>query len=277
MNRSLWQNRDLGIEQPGLDMTHETPTCGCHIVACGNARSTLAFTMSVFPHLPLGQRIPASPHAVSCSLPTMRSVRGYEEKDPETMRQLTSGYPRFVVHPFARQLAAHLVSTTPALAGHTLWLTSSERMSHALAKMLKPFAKDAAVISANGISGVAHVADATIYARAKTFLQNIGGFISSREAETQLVERGLLPAAAPEKTFAGDAAAEVRRVLHRAFPMASDADLVFAPSGMNAIYAAFRASAEIQMQRGRTVWLQLGWLYLDTIAILKTFTNAPAD
>jgi cystathionine gamma-synthase len=64
--------------------------------------------MPVFPHLPLGQRIPASPHAVSCSLPTMRDVRGYEEKNPETMRRLTSGYPRFVVHPFACQLAAHL-------------------------------------------------------------------------------------------------------------------------------------------------------------------------
>ena len=34
---------------------------------------------------------------------------------------------------------------------------------------------------------------------------------------------------------------------------------------MNAIYAAFRASAALQQARGRTVWLQLGWLYLDTI------------
>ena len=33
----------------------------------------------------------------------------------------------------------------------------------------------------------------------------------------------------------------------------------------------------IQAPRGRTVWLQLGWLYLDTIAILKKFTASPAD
>src|SRR6476661_2908357 len=71
--------------------------------------------MSAFPPLPLGQRIPPSPHAVSCSLPTMRGVRGYEEKDPAIMRELTSGYPRFVVHPFARQLVAHFTATTPAL------------------------------------------------------------------------------------------------------------------------------------------------------------------
>jgi cystathionine gamma-synthase len=29
--------------------------------------------------------------------------------------------------------------------------------------------------------------------------------------------------------------------------------------------------------RGRTVWLQLGWLYLDTIEIFKKFTSTPAD
>ena len=55
--------------------------------------------MPAFPHLPLGTPIPASPHAVSCSLPTMRAVRGYEEKNPDIVRHLTVGYPRFVVAP----------------------------------------------------------------------------------------------------------------------------------------------------------------------------------
>jgi cystathionine gamma-synthase len=233
--------------------------------------------MSVFSHLPLGQRIPPSPHAVSCSLPTLANVRGYEEKDPETMRRLTSGYPRFVVHPFSRQLASHLGATTPALAGQTLWLTSSARMAEALAKTLKPIAPGAAVFSSQGVFGVSHPPDPEVFGRAKTFLQNIGGFLSSREAEDQLVHRALLDRVAAEETFAGDSAAEVRRVLRRALPGTADADLLLATSGMNAIYAAFTASAELQAARGRTVWLQLGWLYLDTIAILRRFTHAPPD
>ncbi|MGH7943974.1 MAG: PLP-dependent transferase [Opitutaceae bacterium] len=233
--------------------------------------------MSAFSPLVLGQRIPASPHAVSCSLPTMRDVRGYEEKNPETMRQLTSGYPRFVVHPYARKLAAHLIATTPDLEGRTLWLTSSPQMAEALAGMLMTNTQGVGVFSSESISGVSHVADPDMYARARTFLQNIGGFISSRQAERQLVQRGLLPAPTEEKAFAGDADAEVRRVLRRAFPEVDEPDLVLAPSGMNAIYAAFRASSSIQVLRGRTVWLQLGWLYLDTIAILKKFTDSAAD
>jgi cystathionine gamma-synthase len=232
--------------------------------------------MSVFPHLPLGQRIPASPHAVSFSLPTMRAVRGYEEKDAAITRELTSGYPRFVVHPCARQLAAHFVATTPALAGRTLWLVSSARMAAALAGHLGP-AGDARLFTHDDLHGTSHPDSANLSGRAKVFLQNIGGFLSSRAAEDHLVRLGLLAAPFAEAAFAGDAGGEVRRHLRRVLPGADEAGLLLAPSGMNAIWAAFRAAADLQAARGRTVWLQLGWLYLDTISILKKFTAAPAD
>ena len=38
---------------------------------------------------------------------------------------------------------------------------------------------------------------------------------------------------------------------------------------MNALYAAFRAISAVQARAGHTAWLQLGWLYLDSIALLK--------
>lgn len=232
--------------------------------------------MSVFPHLPLGQRIPASPHAVSFSLPTMRAVRGYEERDPAILRELTSGYPRFVVHPSARQLAAHFVSTTPALTRRVLWLVTSARMAAALAAHLGP-AGDAQLFGQDGVHGVSHPISADIAGRAKVFLQNIGGFLSSRAAEDHLIRLGLISSPFAEETYAGDAGAEVRRHLQRVLPGVAETDVLLAPSGMNAIWAAFRAAADLQAARGRTVWLQLGWLYLDTIAILKKFTATPAD
>jgi cystathionine gamma-synthase len=229
--------------------------------------------MSAFAHIPLGQRIPGSVHSVSCSLPTMRAVIGYEEKNPDITRHLTSGYPRFVVHSFTRQLAQRLAETLN-LDGRTLWLTSSARMAGELAHYLGPGAQTFAI---EGLHGVSHPENPELAARAKTFLQNVGGFISSREAEDALVRLGARPAAEPETLFAGDAAAEVRRHLQRAFPGAGDADLFLANSGANAVYAAFRALSELQAGYGRTLWIQLGWLYLDTIAILKKFTAAPGD
>src|SRR6266700_2283809 len=115
-------------------MTQHVAPSGCQPQPTLNPQP--AISMSAFTHLPLGQRIPASPHAVSCSLPTMHAVRGYEEKDPAVMRELTSGFPRFVVHPFARRLGEHYLGATPSLAGHSLWLVSSERMARALAAHL---------------------------------------------------------------------------------------------------------------------------------------------
>lgn len=206
----------------------------------------------------------------------MRDVCGYEEKDPAVTQHLTSGYPRFVVHPFARELARHYVASTPALAGRTLWLTSSEKMARALAAHLGS-ATEPAIFSREGLHGVSHPASPEIFARAKVYLQNLGGFLSSREAEDHLVRLGLAKSVYSEETFAGDAAAEVRRHLRRALPGTTDADLQLANCGMSAIYGAFRAVADLQAERGRTVWLQLGWFYIDTIAILKKFTATPDD
>jgi cystathionine gamma-synthase len=201
----------------------------------------------------------------------MRAVRGYEEKDPDITRQMTSGYPRFVVHPFTQQLAAHFEA-----AGRTLWLTSSERMAGELSRHLGAGA-GATLFFRDGLHGVSHPDAAEVAARAKLYLQNVGGFLPSREAEDHLVRLGLRPAASAEARFAGDAAAEVRGRLRRVLPAAGDTDLLLANSGMNAVHAAFRAVSEVQAARGRTRWVQLGWAYLDTIAILEKFPPGADD
>ena len=231
--------------------------------------------MSVFAHRPLGQRIPGSPHSVACSLPTMADVIGYEEGRPETTRHIASGYPRFVVHTHAKHLCEFL-GRRPNLAGRSLWLVTSAKMATALADYLgRNRPAQAEPFFAEGIDGVAHVDTPEWNSRAKVYLQNLGGFLSSRAAEDHLVRLGLLAGASPEKLFPGDAVAEIKRVLRGPFPVA-DADLLLAPSGMNALYAAFHAISAVQARTGRTAWVQLGWLYLDSIALLRKFTPDPA-
>ena len=56
----------------------------------------------------LGLALPDSVHAVSVSLPRWEDVVGYEEKKPEVMARLQSGYPRFVIHPLVREVAQRL-------------------------------------------------------------------------------------------------------------------------------------------------------------------------
>jgi cystathionine gamma-synthase len=233
--------------------------------------------MQAFEPIPLGTPIPDSPHAVSCSLPTMAAVRGYEERDPAVTGSMRSGYPRFLVHPFSRRLAEEL-SRRHGLAGRTLWLASSRRMAGGLLAHLRAAgAQGAEPFQGGGAHGVSHAESPELHQRAKLYLQNIGGFISSREAEDLLAAIGIGPAPGREATFPGDAAREVRRVIGPMFAGTSERDLLLANSGMNAVYAAFRAVSGVQAARGRTAWVQLGWLYLDTIAILRKFTAAGAD
>lgn len=229
--------------------------------------------MPTFAPIPLGRPIPDTPHGVSCSMPTLRAVRGYEEKNPEIVRQMTSGYPRFVVHPFARELAARL-----APPGRTLWLTSSARMAGHLADWLGRGGHPGATrFEQGGLHGLSHPVSAETAARANLFLQHVGGFLPSREAEDAGARLGLRPPPRPESLFEGEAGAEVRRHLRPLLEGASDADLFLANSGANAVYAAFRAVDRLQAAAGRTAWLQLGWLYLDTIAVLKKFTGSPGN
>ena len=243
--------------------------------------------MSVFHHLPLGRRIPDRLHAVSVSLPTMRDLIGYEEKDPAVTRHIGSGYPRFVLHPRLRQLTEHL-TRQHGLAGRTLWLTTSEcsaaeltahlaSSAHSDNTEITPFAANSSTGSGPvGLHGVSHPENPELAGEAKSFLQHTGMFLGSRQAEDILVQLGVLPAAEPEPLFVGDASAEIKRVLRCALPATGDADLFHACSGMNAIYSAFRAVSELQAARGRTIWVQLGWLYRDTISILKQFPSDPA-
>ena len=235
--------------------------------------------MQAFAHIPLGTPIPDSPHAVSCSLPTMAAVRGYEEKDPAVTGSLQSGYPRFVVHPFSRRLAS-VLSERHGLTGRTLWLASSRRMADGLLSHLRAAGgpeAGAAPFAADGVFGVSHPPVPELAQRAKLFLQNIGGFLSSREAEDRLAALGSGPLPGEEERFDGDPEAHVKAILRPRFAGTDDGDLLLANSGMNAIHAAFRRVSDVQAARGRTAWVQLGWLYLDTIAILRKFTPSKSD
>ena len=227
-----------------------------------------------FSPLPLGQRIPNSVHGVSCSLPTMRSVIGYEEKDPEITRHLTSGYPRFVQHPFLKAAAASLVRRA-GLEHHQAWPVASARAAGQLKRWLEPV--EVRIIEHEGLWGVAFPTLPDTYGRAKTWLQHTGALASTRATEDYLVRIGELNAPHPETVLPGDAESAVRAYLRRAFAPATDADLFLANSGMNAIWAAFRAVSSLQAPRRRRVWVQFGWLYLDTIAILQKFSGGPGD
>jgi cystathionine gamma-synthase len=224
--------------------------------------------MNSLQHFPLGAVWPNSPHAVVCSLPTMADVCGYEEKDARVLQAMTSGYPRFVRHPYVRELIAWCLERE-ALPGRAGVLVSGTHFSAAICESIE---QPVAVLEVEPGMYLLHydAADSELARKVRLYVQHVGCGISSRQAEDLLVRERRLSVAHAEPTFEGDAQAEVTRCfaeLCGALPT----DIRICASGMSAFYAAFSAVQRVQRSRGRMQWLQLGWLYLDSGCILQSF------
>lgn len=203
----------------------------------------------------------------------MADVIGYEEKDQRVLSKFGSGYPRFVVHPYLRKIEAHWQSLfdTPQ---KRYWPVSSDKMAQRLQEHLGGV--DAKFIRHRGVSGLRLPPDDATNRAAKDFLQHIGGFLSSRQAEDYLVAEGTAASAYPENGFEGDASKEVRRILAPLLGSPSE-DIVLANTGMNAFFAVFEAVKGIQSPKGRNSWVKLGWLYSDTMHILDKLSGTDAE
>lgn len=223
--------------------------------------------MSVLRHHALGEAVPASRHAVCCSLPTLDAVIGYEEKRPDVMSRLQAGYPRFLRHNLINQLAATLAVREgwSGLAVHPV-------LSHAHAEALIHYcgSTDARLAEQDGYYAVGLPDDETSILRARAFLQHTGGLVSTRLAEDRLDAAGLVDNRQPEVIWAGetDPASQVKQELGCIGCM-DTRDIRLYASGMGAFYAAYSAISRTRAREGRDLWIQWGWLYVDTMRILE--------
>lgn len=213
----------------------------------------------------MGQPIPDSLHAVSLSLPTMEHVRGYEEKSPATMEHIRSGYPRFVAHHLIEECKKHFLQKRGA-AGKVAYCLNSRKAAAGLAKFT---GTPPELHEDYNVTFALFDADSPACALAHQYLQHTGVCISSRCAEDYLIHEGIRPGqiaiVEPDRTG-------VLQILGEAHRTAAD-DVNLATSGMNAFFTVFEALREIQSAQGRSLWLQLGWLYVDTSEILKKFAG----
>ena len=197
----------------------------------------------------LGAPIPDSIHAVSVCLPTWADVTGYEEKEPRVIDKMRTGYPRFFFHPLIQKVRAAL---EPKPGRDVLPFACQEAARECVA-----LAKGKAV-EVGGLWAAYFPEENLPIARA--YWQHAGRILSSRAAEDWLAARKL---AAP------DAALELTlRERLAGWSGAPAQNISLHPSGMAAIYAAFRMATSRRPQR-RTV--MFGFPYTDTLKILSKF------
>ena len=219
--------------------------------------------------IPFAQPIPHRPHAVSCSFPTIEDIVRYEERQPHVVSRLKVAYPRFVSHHWVLQWEAywHDRLQSPNAA---VFCLGSIHAARALRRFAGP---DQVTISPDDSRAVVSVVQGgEAEEKARKFLQHTGVRISSREAEDLLRRHGLIQGTAPVEPST-DHATTVRQAMGAAIGAAHHEDVWLTASGMSSVFAAFNAIRDLQAAKSRTLWIQLGWLYVDTYEILNKFTG----
>jgi len=209
----------------------------------------------------LGATVPDSPHATVVCLPTLADIESYERKEARVWKMLRAGYPRFVRNALvtrAAQEAARQLGRTGELFPLVSEASVRRLAEHAGATL----------------TSVDHIGDwclATTPAgdaalRLAKMVQHTGTLISSRQAEAWLA------AATPPDGSA--ALRTIRAALSPLLAGVSATDILIATSGMNAVDAAIAAVDTVQRPRGRSAWIQLGWLYVDSTRLFEKARDA---
>ena len=204
----------------------------------------------------LGVTVPDSPHATVVCLPTLADVESYERKEERVWKLLRAGYPRFVRNALvtrAAQEAARRLGRTGEL-----FPLSTEASARRLAEHV-----GAALTSVDRVGDwcLATTSAGEAALRLAKMVQHTGTLISSRQAEAWLAGASSADGAA--------ALASIRTTLSPFLAGVKPADILVTASGMNAVDAGIAAVDAVQRPRGRSAWIQLGWLYVDSTRLFE--------
>jgi cystathionine gamma-synthase len=136
----------------------------------------------------LGQPLPAQTHAVCVSLPEVKDLIGYEEKDPTTLAAMPTGYPRFVRHRMIDQMIRELCKESPPSTHGYLFTKETD-----CEEVIKRYSLQDTKVRRTQEYTLLEIPSASPAKDGVTsYFQHTGCGISSRLAEDFLWDRGLL-------------------------------------------------------------------------------------
>jgi cystathionine beta-lyase/cystathionine gamma-synthase len=237
------------------------------VTTCAETRASRYFR-----HVPCGDKLPDSIHAVSVSLPALQDLVGYERGEPEALKRVTTGYPRFHAHPYVVQIQNYL-SYLLCLGGGQLLLLSSPQAANNLCEFAG--IDDREIVWFKNLTGL--VVPAEKLAQAKAFRQHTGTHISSRLAEDFLIGEGMLERRHAEECLPSEGEGHTCRILKAAYGADNEEDVFLSNAGMNAVYGVYQAINAIQRAKGRDLWVQFGWLFMDTMRLVEKLRAPGSD
>ncbi len=212
--------------------------------------------------IPCGEPLPLdNPHAFSVSIPDYQDVIDYEEEKNGIFDRLKTAYPRIVIHPYVKSMAAFIQAELSLGEGIVYVLPSLQFAEHI--SELSDTSPELCTYESYGIAFFPKGNDdnSTYF----SFMKHCGIMVYSREAETFLTNHGKSVPHWEEEYNVTNPEQEILDVLTQGY---GKSDILLSSSGMNALYVAYDAIKECSSEE-RTIYIQFGWLYTDSIHILR--------
>jgi len=217
----------------------------------------------------LGQSVPSRDHAVCVSLPKVQDLIGYEEKNPKTLSKMKSGYPRFIQHHFIRRVI-QLEEDSSEYTGKSFIFANYHHCQEALSRFA---VQNYTIQERENYTWLQLTRGSDQIENISSFIQHIGASLSSRHAEEILLHQGLIRDREEinEQDSPDQYAREIIAQVHGTGVSAER--VLISSSGANAFYSLFRTAFQHYREKGKTIWIRLGWLYLDTIETMELFAG----
>jgi cystathionine gamma-synthase len=222
---------------------------------------------TIFMPIACGETLPVkNVHAVSVSMPMLQDVIDYEEQTQAIKEKIKSGYPRFVLHPYLKLMSDFIKKKYEVPNCYEVVLLSSKKAVKIVSEKYfihNPFNID------ESFGVILVLNNTTQLQKVLTFIQHVGCNLSSRFAQEYLLKNKLIDVRHEETLESKESAYNtVVSTLGEAYTQPKE-NICLAPSGMNAIYGVLKGLKAIQASNARTVLVQFGWLYLDTMNIVQ--------
>ena len=204
-----------------------------------------------------------NPHAFSVSMPTYQDVVDYEEEANGIFERVKNAYPRILFHPYVQE-AAQFIRTEKKLDGKgTCYLLPSLKSANHVAQLS---ATSPQIYAYEGYA-IAYFPEAATDTPADyyAFMKHCGYMLYSREAEDFLRSHGVKLPEWIENYNNTNPEEKILSILQQGY---GKSRITLCGSGMNAIYAAY-AAIKKSVSAERDIFVQYGWLYTDSIHILR--------
>lgn len=218
--------------------------------------------------IPCGANLPLdNPHAFSVSMPTYQDVVDYEEEVNDIFDRVKNAYPRILFHPYVKQAAQFIRAEKGLDVNGTCYLLPSLKFAEHVAELsgTSPEIYEYAGYAIAYFPKTTTDTPADYYA----FMKHCGYMIYSREAEDFLRSHDIEVPEWVEEYNQTNPEEQIIRILQQGY---GESRMTLCGSGMNAIYAAYAAIKET-VSAERDVFIQFGWIYTDSIHILRKCSN----